>query len=165
MIAFFKKNNDGSAKKMPIWILIIGGVLGIALILFGSHESTAPEPMEEPTTVTETDTVRYQEHLETRIEELCVSMGLGEVSAIVTLDGSFREIYATEWRGENEEYVIVGSGSSAQALLLSRKAPEIMGIGVVCRVPLSPMKNNELVALLSATFHTPTNRIHITQGA
>ncbi|MBQ9806485.1 MAG: hypothetical protein IJW49_08290 [Clostridia bacterium] len=150
---------------MPIWILIVGGVIGIALILFGSHESNVTEPIEDTVPVPETDTVRYQEYLETRIEELCASMGLGEVSAIVTLEGSFREIYATEWQGENEEYVIVGSGSSAQALLLSRQAPEIMGIGVVCRTSLSPIRSNELVSLLSATFHTPTNRIYITQGA
>ena len=165
MISFFKKNKEDSTKKISVLILIVGGVIGIALILFGSRGSTTVESTEATSPLLETDTVRYQEYLEARIKELCSSMGLGEVSAIVTLDGSFEEIYATEWHGENEEYVIVGSGSSAQALLLSRQAPEIMGIGVVCRAQLSEVTRNELIALLSATFHTSTNRIYITPSS
>lgn len=164
MISFFKKGKSDAAKKLPMLILMIGALIGIALILFGSGKPTVSEPIESETTASETDTVRYQAYLESRIEELCASLGLGEVSAIVTLRGSFEEVYATQWKDDEESYVIVGSGSSAQALLLSRKAPEIMGIGVVCRSSLSVTSKNELAALLSATFHTPSNRICIAGG-
>ena len=167
-MSWFKKKNHSSDKKLPIGILVAGGVIGIALILLGSRDdltaSDLPEQNSDSSSVKEEETVRYQEYLESRIEELCASMGLGEASAVVTLGGGFEEIYATEQKGENESYVIVGSGSSAQPLLLSRNAPEIMGIGVVCHAPLSPARQNELLLLLSATFHTPSNRICITGG-
>jgi hypothetical protein len=161
---WFKKDKGSPGTKMPIWLLIIGGVLGIVLILFGSRNSSdskATDSEKNSTPVKEDEIVRYQDYLETRIEELCASVGLGEVSAIVTLDGGFEDHYATEQKGENETYVIIGSGSSAQPLLLSRTVPSIMGIGVVCPSPLSPVEQNEILSLLSATFHTPSNRICI----
>ena len=162
MFSIFKKTKESEGKKLPILLLLAGGIVGIALILFGSMGSDSPEPISESQANKEEEIVRYQEYLESRVEALCTSMGLGKVSAIVTLEGSFEEIYATEWHGENEQYVVLGSGSSEQALLLSRNAPNIMGIGVVCHSPLSPTRHDELLSLLSATFHTPSNRIYIT---
>ena len=165
-MSWFKKGAALSDKRLPIWILIAGGVIGIALILFGTQttSNTKSEAPQESATEAhkEDEIVRYQEYLESRIEALCASMGLGEVSAIVTIDGGIREIYATEHSGDKESYVIIGSGSSAQPLLLSRAVPEIMGIGVVCREPIHASLQSELLVLLSNAFCTPTSRISVT---
>lgn len=164
-MSWFKKGSGSNDKKLPIWLLLAGGMIGIALILFGAQASNDTPSTKEPEIAEEhkeDEVVRYQEYLEARIEELCSSMGLGEVSAIVTVDGSFQEIYATEQTGERESYVIVGSGSSAQPILLSRSAPEIMGIGVVCREPIGSVRQGELLVLLSNAFSTPTSRISVT---
>ena len=160
MLSFFKKNKDSPGKKMPIWLLIVGAVVGITLIVLGSSDS-ATGGQESDSPPIENEILHHQEYLETRIEELCTSMGMGEVSAIVTLAGGFEEIYATEWHGENEEYVVLGNASSAKPLLLSKNAPEIMGIGVVCRTAVSATRQEELLLLLATTFHVPCNRIYI----
>ena len=165
MMSWFKKGILSSDKKLPIWLLLAGGVIGVALILFGTQtagveKSTAVQ--ENAQERKEDEIVRYQEYLEMRIEELCASMGLCEVSAIVTIDGSFQEIYAVEKKGDTENYVIVGSGTSASPLLLSRESPKIMGIGVVCREPIDAVLQNELLLLLGNAFCTPTSRISIT---
>ena len=164
-MSWLKKGFLSPDKKLPIWLLLAGGVIGIALILFGTQTAGDEKstPLQESAQERKEDEiVRYQEYLETRIEELCASMGLGEVSAIVTVDGSFQEIYAVEKKGDTENYVIVGSGTSASPLLLSRTSPEILGIGVVCREPINALQQNELLLLLGNAFGTPTSRISIT---
>ena len=88
----------------------------------------------------------------------------GNVTVVVTLSGSFESVYATEWPDGNEEYVILGSGSSAAPIYLSRSAPEIAGIGIVCSGGANDNVKRELIALLSATFHISSNRIYITEA-
>ena len=73
-------------------------------------------------------------------------------------------MYATELINGNEEYVIVGSGSSSSALLLCRREPEIAGIGVVCCGGGNADVRRELLSLLSATLHVSGNRIYITEA-
>ena len=169
MFAFWKSNENGEEKngKLKAWIIVIGAVVGIALILLGGS-GARDEPEETAETVyspTEDELVLYQSYLEERVKTLCESVeGIGEVTAIVTLSSGFESVYATELIDGNEEYVIVGSGSSASALFLSRKAPEIAGIGVVCHGGTSTGARQELISLISATFHISTNRIYVTQA-
>ena len=66
---------------------------------------------------------------------------------------------------QGEEYVILGSGSSASPIYLSRTAPEIAGIGIVCSGGANDNVKRELISLLSATFHISSNRIYITEGS
>ena len=107
----------------------------------------------------------YQDYLEKRIKTLCESVsGVRNVTVVVTLSGSFESVYATEWPDGNEEYVILGSGSSASPIYLSRSAPEIAGIGIVCSGGANDNVRRELISLLSATFHISSNRIYITEA-
>ena len=169
MFSFWKSNENGEEKngKLKVWIIVIGAVVGIALILLGgSGARDAPEE-EQGTVCTplEDEMVLYQGYLEERVKALCESVeGVGNVTAIVTLSGGFESVYATELIDGNEEYVIIGNGSSATALFLSRKAPEIAGVGIVCHGGASANARQELISLVSATFHIPTNRIYVTQA-
>lgn len=163
MFSFLKKETSKAGEKKSIWILLAIGAVGIALILFGGNSSPKESESEaESPIAVEDDLTRYQEYLEGRVKSLCRSMGLGEVSAIVTLESGFEEVFASELHEGKEEYVILGNGSNARPLLLYSNAPEIMGIGVVCNGSLSADRHNELLTLLSTTFHTPSNRIYIT---
>lgn len=169
MFSFWKSNENGEEKngKLKVWIIVIGAVVGIALILLGGS-GARDAPMEEQGTVytpSEDEMVLYQGYLEERVKALCESVeGVGNVTAIVTLSGGFESVYATELIDGNEEYVIIGNGSSATALFLSRKAPEIAGVGIVCHGGASANARQELISLVSATFHIPTNRIYVTQA-
>ena len=166
MFDFLKKGNPAQNGKMRLYFLLGCGVLGILLILFGSGTKTTEKKLEEAPYSTSTDElVIYQDYLEARIKTLCESVnGVRNVTVVVTLSGSFESVYATEWPDGNEEYVILGSGSSASPIYLSRSAPEIAGIGIVCSGGSNDNVRRELISLLSATFHISSNRIYITEA-
>ena len=166
MFDFLKKGSSTEKGKLRLYLLLGCGVLGILLILFGSSTKTAEKAAESSPYSTATDElVIYQDYLETRIKKLCESVsGVKNVTVVVTLSGSFESVYATEWPDGNEEYVILGSGSSASPIYLSRSAPEIAGIGIVCSGGSNDNIRRELIALLSATFHISSNRIYITEA-
>ena len=166
MFDFLKKGSLKENGKLRLYLLLGCGVLGILLILFGSSTKTAEKTSTETPYSTSTDElVIYQDYLEKRIKTLCESVsGVRNVTVVVTLSGSFESVYATEWPDGNEEYVILGSGSSASPIYLSRSAPEIAGIGIVCIGGSNDNVRRELISLLSATFHISSNRIYITEA-
>ena len=166
MFDFFKKSaapKEGSAYKP--WIILLGGALGVLLLLFGG-KAQAPKSTDTTTPATRQEEIaQYQNYLEERVVEICGSVnGVGKVSAIVTLSGGFESVYATELKGEDEDYVILGSGSTASGLLLQERVPQIVGIGVVCDGADSLAVRNELISLLSASFQVPSHRIYVTEA-
>ena len=166
MFDFLKKGSLKENGRLRLYLLLGCGVLGILLILFGSSTKTAEKTSTETPYSTSTDElVIYQDYLEKRIKTLCESVsGVRNVTVVVTLSGSFESVYATEWPDGNEEYVILGSGSSAAPIYLSRSAPEIAGIGIVCSGGANDNVRRELISLLSATFHISSNRIYIAEA-
>ena len=173
MIPFGKRSESteiGDRSGKLRLILIIGGaLLGIVLLLFGSGALKSDPTEENPTantTAAEDAMLQYQSELETRIKKLCESVnGVGEVTVVVMLETGFEDVYATEEIDGNTEYVIVGSGSSASALFLTRAAPTIAGVGVVCTGGNHPSVQKELTSLLCATLRLPSNRVYITASS
>ncbi|MBQ8311212.1 MAG: hypothetical protein IJX80_09410 [Clostridia bacterium] len=167
MISLFKIGANGQKTfNGKMCLLLIAAIAGIILILIGSSATAVDTPTENVTYTTETDElVIYQRYLEDRVQALCESVnGVSQVTVAVTLSGTFESIYATEFREGNEEYVILGSGSSAKALYLTRAAPDIAGIGIVCHGGGNEIVRCELISLLAATFHVSTNRIYVTEA-
>ena len=166
MFDFLKKGTLKENGKLRLYLLLGCGLLGILLILFGSSSKTTEKtPTETPYSTSTDELVIYQDYLEARIKKLCESVsGVRNVTVVVTLSGSFESVYATEWPDGNEEYVILGSGSSASPIYLSRSAPEIAGIGIVCSGGANDNVRRELISLRSATFHISSNRIYIAEA-
>lgn len=164
MLYILKKVQNGKTLR---YLLLLGAAVGVLLLLWGAgaRKDVEEEPESTVYAPAQDELVIYREYLEKRIQEVCESVrGVENVTAIVTLDGGFSSEYATEWKDGDECYVIIGSGSSAQALFLSRQAPSIAGIGIVCRGAESSAVQEELTALLCATFRISSNRIHITSA-
>lgn len=164
---FFKSgegNSEGTTKNR-IWLIVLVAVAGIALLIIGGSDLFAGKETQAATPVSPTpqeELEQYRTYLEKRIKTLCESVnGVGTVTVAVTLTGNFEEVYATELINGNEEYVIVGSGSNASALHLSRVAPEIAGIGIVCTGGDNTDIHRELLSLICAAFHVPSNRVYI----
>ena len=166
MFDFLKKGTAKENGRLRLYLLLGCGLIGVLLILLGSGEEKNENKSDETPYSTSTDElVIYQNYLEERIKTLCESVsGVRNVTVVVTLSGSFESVYATEWPDGNEEYVILGSGSSAAPIYLSRSAPEIAGIGIVCSGGSNDNVKRELISLLSATFHISSNRIYITEA-
>ena len=149
----------GKRRLLPLLLL---AALGVLLLLFGASGITKNETGTEAESATD-DLQAYQKQLEERIRQLCKSVdGVGDVTVVVSLEGGFTSVYATEYHDGNESYVIVGSGSSAKPLLLSRETPQIAGVGIVCKGSADPSIRHELTVLISAAFHISSNRIYIT---
>ena len=167
MFSLFKIGENGEKTlNTKLCLLLLAAIAGIGLILIGSSAASTDAPKENTVYQTETDElVIYQRYLEERVKALCESVnGVSNVTVAVTLSGSFESCYATEFHDGNEEYVILGSGSSAKALYLTRSAPEVAGIGIVCRGGTGERVRCELISLLSATFRVSTNRIYVTEA-
>ena len=167
MLSFFK-SGEGSSKEAnkKNWVILIGAALGIALLLFGTNFEKNETVTDQKSYALEDDElILYQEHLEARVKELCESVGgVGNTTVIVTLGGSFESVYAIEDHDGGEKYVIIGSGSNAQALFLTRTPPTIAGIGIVCQGGDNANVRQELTELVSAAFHVSSNRIHVTSA-
>ena len=167
----FSKHTDSSpesAGKLRLILILAGGVLGVVLLMLANGKILAKETEEtvERTELSAQDELEeYQSYLENRVRQLCESVnGVSGVTVAVSLSGGFEEVYATESVDGNEEYVIVGSGSNASALHLSRLSPEIAGIGVVCHGGGNADVRQEITALISAAFHIPSNRIYVAEA-
>lgn len=167
----FRKNTGDapdSTGKLRLILILAGGILGVILLLLANGKliGKEDEPIDNGTEPSaQQELVEYQAYLEERIRGLCESVdGVSEVVVAVTLSGNFEEIYATESVDGNEEYVIIGSGANASALYLSRKAPEIAGIGIVCHGGGNANIRQELTSLISAAFHIPSNRIYVAEA-
>lgn len=169
MSSLFKSNTetgDGERSgRLRILIIVGCALLGIFLLLYGGgafHAEESKKAEAATYSVTEDELIRYQEHLETRIRVLCESVaGVGDVRVYVSLESGYQSVYATEETESGEEYVILGSGSSATALLLGRESPKISGIGIVCSGGGNATVKQELTSLLCATFRIPSNRVYI----
>ena len=156
------EKGEGLSKKQ-IFILV-AAVLGIALLLFCTNFEKKETDTAEPSVYDpkEDELILYQTYLEERVKTLCESVaGVGKVTAIVTLGGGFESVYAVEEHDGYEQYVILGSGTNAEALFVTRNAPPIVGIGIVCEAGNDALIRQELTELISAAFHVSTNRIHV----
>lgn len=171
IFSFSKKEDSGTdekSRKLRLILILAGAAAGILLLLLGSgtflpsqKEIAAATPEITP----QEELEAYQTYLENRVRTLCESVrGVGKATVTVTLCGGFETVYAKETVNGNEQYVIIGSGSSAGALCLSRTAPEIAGIGIVCTGGGNDSVRQELTFLLTATFHVPSNRVYIAEA-
>ena len=151
-------------------LLAIGAIVGILLLLFGSSAAARGEKKnEESAQEVIRDPEAYAREIEAKVEELCRGVtGAGKVRAAVTLKGGYRARYATDAKSSSGGYqsstVLVGSGSSEEALLVCYENPEIAGIGIVCEGGENAEVRARIIALVSATFSIGTNKISVVSG-
>ena len=90
--------------------------------------------------------------------------GQGNGHVAITLDGSYRAIYAqnlADGNSSKKEYFLVGSGSSEKALLLGYSPPEILGVAIVCDGGANSTVKADIISLVSALLDLPTNKIYV----
>ena len=167
-----------NVKKEPSryrrWIWpTVGAILGILLLIFGSRtENKADAEKEANTNVLgqgELSAEAFADATEEKIVAICSGVsGVGEVRAVVTLEGGYRAVYASDMQGSESSYrnetVLTGSGSSEKAILVGYDAPRIVGIGIVCTGGDDPAIKQRLTGLVSAAFDISANKIYVTGG-
>ena len=155
-----KSKKDG---RLLIFILI--GVVGLVLLIFGS--SLSPKSAKDDKTVENTpDPEQYARRVEDEIERICGGVAGGcTVEAVVSLEGGYRAVYATDSQSSSSGYknsmVLIGSGSSEEAVLVCYENPKISGIGIVLSCREDRTLQNNIVSLVSSAFSVGTNKIYV----
>lgn len=156
-------------KSGKLAVALVGIALGAVLLFFGNRagkENTDPT-LNTPPAISVQNTEAYRADLESRMKAICEQVaGVGEADVIVTLEGGFEYIYATDKKatvgGESTTYITVGSGNSESLVYIGERVPAITGIGVVCAGGMDPSVRREVTALLSAAFGVGSNKIYVT---
>lgn len=158
-------------KSGTLWLVLFGFAAGIILLMIGSGSfGEDNDAADEPSAEKVISISEYERALEEDVVSLCMRVsGVSEVYVAVRLCDGGETVYASDTQigrdgDTRSEYVIIGSGSSAHALALGERAPEIAGIGVVCRGGESINIRNELTALISAAYGIPMSRIYVTSS-
>lgn len=151
-------------KNRSTVFILIGAVIGILLLLFGTFGGKG-----ESAALSETDEIEaYCRYLEEQAVRLCESVkGVSNVTVALTLEGGFEQVYAADKKvsgsGQSIEHVKLGSGNAAELCAVSVSSPKVVGIGVTCKGGRDEALRAELTSLLSAAFGIGTNKIYITE--
>ncbi len=154
-------------KKDKRILAVVGiGILGMLLLLIS--ESGVSDK-----TVKSTEAMPYgtdaENELEQRLEKLLSGVsGVGKVSVMVTLDGTWENIYATDNEAkdgsEKEEYVTVKENGSTVGLRLRSVCPEVKGVGVSCEGADSAAVRENVTSLICAALGIPSNRVYVAKA-
>lgn len=160
-----KKSQKGKDKKL----LLFGAIALAGIIILAMGKFNTKEEAGDAAAIAELDPDAYSETLEKEIEQLCKSIvGDCEVHTVVSLDGGFRSVYASDRQSTSGGYknstVLVGSGSSEGAVLVRYENPEISGIGIVLSCKESEKVKNDIISLVSSAYNVRSNKIHVVFG-
>ena len=162
---------DHMKKKGSLKIVVIGFILGLALLLVGSFalkDDKSDGGGGDEGQLSGISFDEYKTQLTREIEEICLGVdGVESVKVAVYFDGVGGSIYAqNSYSGNTEknEYVIIGSGSDSHALYLGESLPSLSGIGVVCDTGGRLTVRNELSLLLSSLYGLSMTRVYICEG-
>lgn len=160
-----KEEKKGSFKILTVFI---AACVGIVLLILGSgkrEDTGKSDGISVMSEVGNCDEAKYEEKLVKKIESVCSSVrGAGKVSVAVTLDGSYKAIYAQNYADGSSikrEYFLVGRGTTEAALLLGYSPPKILGVAIVCSGGANDAVRAEIISLVSALLDLPTNKIYV----
>ena len=169
-----QKKEGGLFHPRRAWLLLLGAAVGVLLILIGNGHVFSNENRQTREEIEPTDPLLvYAAQTEQKIATLCTQVwGVSEVQVVVTLEGDFTYVYATENETVQKDgvsethvsYVTVGSGANEQTVLLTRIYPRVSGIGIVCRGGGDARIRRELIASLEAAYGISSNHIYITEA-
>ncbi len=169
MVEMFNKFKLVIKKDKRLIILLVCGLIGISLIAF-SELSSKPENEEKINTAQNTYT-DYEEKLEERLCGIISQIsGVGKASVMVKTKGTEESELAQnvssdrnaqgDIKAENE-YVIVGSNSNEQGVLIKKNYPEIQGAIIVCEGGDDVKIQNEVVNAVSALLGISKNNVSV----
>ena len=159
----FWENLSGKKKS---FLLIIVGILGIAMIIFGSTQEKENKNLMENSDKNDV-TLEYITQIENQIGNITEQItGSGHVRVIVSVASGSEFLYiSNEEIKENftsKEYVTVRTEDGADLpILLKEIYPEIVGVSVACKGGDSPEVQAKLIRVISTTYGISSNRICI----
>ena len=158
----FKKKNAG-------FLLVLLFALGIFLVLFSGEEKK-----EEVAEIKMSfDEEKYEEMLEKRLKNIIEKMdGVGEVSVMVTLEGSALYTYAIDTTqnisgdgdSKKESTVVLSTSqtNNKEAVVSGYTLPKVKGASVVCSKKLTPTQRSNVIGVVGASLGISSAKICVT---
>ena len=154
-------------KSGALWIVIFAFAAGIIMLLIsgGLKGEGDGEPVPNDYTYSADSFEAYKQELSKSIISICSRVsGSGEIYVILDFESSGEVIYAQNSNissdgDERYEYVVIGSGSNAEALYLGHKLPKLSGIGIVCSGGDDARVRDEISLLLASAYGLSLTRI------
>lgn len=140
-------------------ILLIGLAVGVMLLFLDGQS-----PEDTPTVVEDAgfSFEAYEKGLAARLEEMIARMdGISDVHVMLTLEQS----YAEQLAGAEGEYLTVRESDGGQGTVtVSRIAPKVKGIAVICKGGSHSERQKAIIAMLSSLLDLPSHRIFVSEG-
>ena len=164
--------------------LLAAGLAGLLLLSLGSLPSglrSRPPPSQNPASeAIRVDLTEYESQLERRLQELLENIaGAGEVRVMLTIDRGSEPIFATQGSSEmrmisdgdrheehvntRKEYVVIGSGSGEQGLVLRMIEPQVRGVAVIAQGGGDIVVRQAIVETVTAVLGIGANTVSVAQ--
>lgn len=140
-------------------LLLAGLAAGVMLLFLGgkTEESEVPKVTDAAFSFE-----AYEKELAARLEEMIARLdGVSDVHVMLTIERSYSE----ELAGEGGEYLTIRESDGGQGtVVLSRSAPEVKGVAVICKGGDDPQRQQEIISMLSALLKLSSHRIFVSDG-
>ena len=164
---FKKLTNPDSWNRSSL--LFFAGILGVFLLLGGSHLPNIQSKSESDAVVqNSTDQEVYTQQLEQKLTRLLSKIaGAGEIQVAVTLESSSQTVYALDEKSQQQtgsqeyEHILLEADGRQQALVEMVWEPEIRGIAVVCQGAQDVRVQTQITEAISVLTGVSANRISI----
>lgn len=143
-----------------IGLLVLGLAAGIVLLVIGNKAESASE--EQSAVKNEFSFEDYERSLSERLEEMIDRIdGASGVHVMLTLERG----YSDELAKDGEEFLTVKQSDGAEGTVtLSREAPQVKGVAVICKGGDNHEIQKEIIELVSALLNIPTSRVFVSAG-
>lgn len=143
-----------------IGLLVIGLAAGVMLLILGNHSES-----EESEVSTVSDEFSFEAYENSLSERLCEMIGKVEGVSNVHVMLTLERGYSDDLAKDGEEYLTVKHSDGAEGTVrLSREAPEVKGVAVICKGGENPEIQQQIIKMTAALFNLPTSRIFVSGG-
>ena len=154
------------SPKLVIYLSVAVICIVVLLMMKTPEQKRNDAPIPTDAAVNESIPVSYEKELEEKLREIISRIqGVGDVTVMLTIEGTETRIYAsdtTESDTKTEtETVVVGS---KEALLQAIKYPEVRGVLVVCTGGDKPSIQEKVVNAVSTVLDIPTSKVYVTNA-
>lgn len=172
------QNKFGLSKKA--FIICIIGVLGLLLIVFSEFIPNGKSDKSHDDSSSVLDTAysnTFKSDIEKELKEIISRIdGVGEVSLMLTLDGTTEYVYAEDVdtqidensTGKSDKYknevIIVDSDGNETALVKKIIEPKVKGVVIVCTGGGNIEIKERVIKAVSSALNISTNNICVEKG-
>lgn len=155
-----------------IFIILLIGFTGIALLSLSEINKPEKDNTEELTNTTFTQSEEYVMSLENRLTDMISSIeNAGQVKVMVTLKSSDEIKYAVNENIKNDDksnnysnnYVIIENKGSKEGIKTKIIEPEIRGVAVVCSGGDDPLVVSSITSAVTTVLGIGANKVSVSK--